>query len=123
MNPAARTDATIVRDALTKIHGLLLSEIDADARRLAHRDHDRLAPFAQVGVFEDDFVSANPPREIADRGFSHPLAIDEYFRPRLRIDAEHAVRYIDRCRRRFPAVTFTTLRRDNPSASFLNSMS
>ena len=52
-------------------------------------------------MFEDDFVSADPPRQIADRGFAHALAVDENFRPRLRIDAEHAVRHIDLRRRRF----------------------
>ena len=82
-----------------EVHGLLLPEIDANPRGLADRDHDRLAALAEIGMPEDDFVSANPPRQIADRRFTDALAVDEDFRPRLRIDAQHAVRQIDFRRR------------------------
>jgi hypothetical protein len=80
------------------LHGLLLPEIDADARRLAYCDHNRLAALAEIRVPEHDFMSANKLFQVADWRFTDPFAIDPHFRPWLSIDAQNATWQIDfRC--------------------------
>src|SRR3954454_10930048 len=71
--------------------GLLLPEIDADARRLPYCNDDRLPALAEIRMPEHDFMSANAFRQGSNRRFTDALAIDPHLRPGLGGDAQGAV--------------------------------
>ena len=79
--------------------GLLLPEIDADARRFSNSDDHRLSTFAEIGVAEQHFVCTDASGQVANWCFADALAVDPDFRPGLGVDAQNTGWEIDLSRR------------------------